>query len=307
MRIVFMGTPSFAEKPLQRLYNDGHDIAAVFTQPDKPKNRGMKITCSPVKKLATSHGTPVYQPASLRDGVADEILRSLDCELVVVVAYGKILPRAMLEIPPLGCINIHGSLLPKYRGAAPVQWAVLNGETETGVTSMFISEELDAGDVLLTKKTIIGENESAGELFERLSVLGADLLSETIGEISRGRALRIPQDLDAVSYAPPLSKDLSPIDWRNTAHSIKCKVRGLNPWPVATTVICGTIFKVYSVDISGEKSVKQPGEIVSMGKNGIEIACADTTVIIKDLQAPGGRRMAASDYLRGKPNLMLNA
>jgi len=164
---------------------------------------------------------------------------------------------------------------------------------------MFISEELDAGDVLLTKKAEIGEDETAGELFERLSVLGADLLSETIGEIARGSALRVPQDLAAVSYAPPLSKDLSPIDWRNTAHSIKCKVRGLNPWPVATTEIRGTTFKVYSVDISGEKPVKQPGELVSAGKNGIEIACADTTVIIKDLQAPGGRRMAASDYLRG--------
>ena len=299
MRIVFMGTPSFAVKPLRRLYNDSHDIAAVFTQPDKPRNRGMKITRSPVKELAISKGTPVYQPASLRDGVADEILRSLSCELLVVVAYGKILPHVMLETPPSGCINIHGSLLPKYRGAAPVQWAILNGETETGVTSMFITEELDAGDMLYAKKTMIGDNESAGELSERLSVLGADLLSETIDAISRGAAARVPQDNSAVTYAPPLSKEISPIDWNNTAFRIKCKVRGLDPWPIATTAIRGTIYKVFSVEIGGGKPTMPPGEIVSAGKHGIEIACADTTVIIKEIQAPGGRRMTASDYLRG--------
>ena len=299
MRIVFMGTPEFACKPLQRLYDYGHDIAGVFTQPDKPKNRGMKIDYTPVKELALLHGTPVFQPASLRDGTASEALRGLDCDLAVVVAYGKILPREMLEAASFGCVNIHGSLLPKYRGAAPIQWSVLNGEIRTGVTSILMSEELDAGDILLTKETEIGEEETSGELYSRLSELGAELLSETIDAILHKKIVRISQDHDAATFAPPLSKSMSPIDWNETASTIKCKVRGLNPWPVATAEIRGKTYKVYSVDTSDRKTSNLPGEIVSAGKNGIEVACSDTTVIIKELQAPGGKRMAASDYLRG--------
>jgi len=304
MRIVFMGTPSFAAAPLERLYRDGHDIAGVFTQPDKPRHRGMKVSFSPVKELALERGTPVYQPPSLRDGQALEFLRELKSELIVVVAYGKILPREILELPPIGCINVHASLLPKYRGAAPIQWAVLNGERETGVTTMYMAEGLDTGDMLYAKTTPIGENETAGELYDRLSVLGADLLSETVNALSRGDAVRIPQNDAKATLAPPLKKDMSPIDWTDTALNIKCKVRGLNPWPVATAELApGTTYKIFSVDISDKKTSVNPGEIISSGRDGLEIACADGTVIIKELQAPGSKRMAAADYLRGNPIL----
>jgi len=299
MRIAFMGTPAFAEKALERLYADGYDITCVFTQPDKPRSRGMKMTSCPVKDLAVSHGTPVYQPFSLKDGVALESLRKHDCDLLAVVAYGKILPRDLLELPEHGAINIHASLLPKYRGAAPVQWAVLNGEKETGVTSQFISCEVDAGDILFVKKTEIGEDETAGELFERLSFLSAELLSETIEAISRGEVSPVPQDVSQVTYAPLLTKEMSPIDWADTAYRIKHKVLGLNPWPVATALLDGTLFKVYRVATGDNNTTKHPGEIVSAGKQGIEVACTDGTVVIKELQVSGGKRMTAAEYLRG--------
>jgi len=302
-----MGTPAFAERSLERLYADGHDIACVFTQPDKPRSRGMHVTSCPVKELAVLHGTPVYSPLTLKDGAAADALLKHDCELIAVVAYGRILPRDILELPPYGAINVHGSLLPKYRGAAPVQWAVLNGDKETGVTTQFISEELDSGDILFTKKTAIGEDETSGELFERLSYLSAELLSETIDAVSRGEAVPVPQDVSKVSYAPMLTKEMSPIDWTETADRIKRKVCGLNPWPVATTRLGGTLYRVFRAGI-GEKQenaceerkhAMRPGEIVSAGKQGIEVACSDGTVIIKELQVSGGKRMTAGEYLRG--------
>ena len=299
MRIVFMGTPDFAKKSLERLYCDKHDIAGVFTQPDKPRNRGMKLSYSPVKELALEHGTPVYQPVSLRDFDVAGIVRELKCELITVVAYGKLLPPEILRIPPYGCINIHGSLLPKYRGAAPIQWAVINGERETGVTSQYMGETLDSGDILQIKKTQIGENETAGELFERLGILGAELLSETVDSISSGNAARKPQNNDEATFAPMIGKDLSPVDWTETAHVIKCKVRGLNPRPAATASLGGTVYKIFSVDITDAVTGKVPGEIVSAGDHGIEVACANGTVIIKELQTPGGKRMSAADYLKG--------
>jgi len=299
MRIVFMGTPEFAKKPLERLYFDGHDIAGVFTQPDKPSKRGMKVTFNPVKELAMSRGTPVFQPASLRAPPVVDTLRELRCDVITVVAYGKILPQEVLDLPPLGCINIHGSLLPKYRGAAPIQWAVINGETETGVTSMFMEAELDSGDMLYVKKTKIGENETAGDLYDRLSVLGAELISETIGAVSGGEAVGTPQNHFDATFAPPLNKSMSPIDWSETAARIKNKVRGLNPWPVATAEFNGIIYKVFSVDVSNFNTPYSPGEVVSANENGLEVACADGTVIIRELQAPGGKRMSAADYIRG--------
>ena len=294
-----MGTPEFAGISLKRLYDDGHDVAAVFTQPDRPRSRGMKLLYGPVKEMALKHGTPVHQPSTFKDGAATEILLGLNCELIAVVAYGRLLPHSVLDIPPRGCINIHGSLLPKYRGAAPVQWAVLNGEKETGVTSMYMAPQLDAGDIIGVKRTLIGDDETAGELLMRLGVLGAGLLSETVEAVSDGTAVRQPQNHDEATYAPPLGKDMSGIDWTLSAFNIKCKVRGLNPWPAATAEFGGKTYKVFEVDISGKKSGKEPGEIVSAGSDGLEIACADGAVIIKELQAPGGRRMAAADYLRG--------
>ena len=302
MRIVYMGTPGFAVPSLERLFRDGHDIAGVFTQPDRPKNRGMKVSFSPVKEFALEHGISVYQPTVLRDAEGLELLRGLKCDLIAVVAYGKLLPREILELPPLGCVNIHGSILPKYRGAAPIQWAVLNGERQTGVTSMYMSEELDAGDILMCKKTLIDEDETAGQLHDRLSTLGAELLSETVSAIENGAAVRIPQDHSEATFAPPLSKDMSPIDWTKSAHAIKCRVRGLNPWPVATAQLQpGTVCKIFSVDCSDRTHGAAPGEIVAAGAHGIDIACLDGTVTIRELQAPGGKRMAAAEYLRGNP------
>jgi len=301
MKIVFMGTPVFAQVPLERLYDEGYDLAAVFTQPDKPRSRGLKVTFSPVKECAIAHGTPVYQPSTLRDGTAAEIIRSLGCDLIVVVAYGRLLPNEILDIPPLGAINIHGSLLPMYRGAAPIQWAILRGESETGLTSMYISEQLDSGDILLTTRTKIGEKETAGDLISRLSHMGAELLSETLKAISSGEAVRIKQNHDEATFAPPLTKEMSQIDWSGSARSIINKIRGLNPWPVATTAISGRIFKIYSAEQGSGSAAFCPGVVVSTGKQGIEIACGDGSIIIKELQAPGGKRMSSYDYLRGNP------
>ena len=296
-----MGTPEFAAKSLEQLYRDGYDIAGVFTQADKPKNRGMKLSYSPVKELAVSRGTTVYQPNTLKDKNALEIIKNLHCDLIVVVAYGKLLPQEILDIPPLGCINIHASILPKYRGAAPIQHAILCGETETGVTSMYLSAAMDSGDIISIKKTAIGENETSTDLFEKLSILGAQLLSETVAEISKGSANRVSQNPDEVTYAPLLRKDMSPIDWSKSAHEIKCAVRGLQPWPVATMELGGQTLKVFEVDVTKTSTGETSGSIISYGEHGIEIACADGTVIVKQIQASGSKRMSAADYLRGNP------
>ena len=324
MRIVFMGTPWFAAASLERLYIDGHDVAGIVTQPDKPARRGMTVNFSPVKQTALSHNTPVYQPFSLRDKVFIEELYKLKCDVFVVVAYGKLLPADILGIPPLGCVNIHGSLLPKYRGAAPVQWAVLNGETQTGVTSMYMAEEIDSGDILLSEKTKIGENETAEELYARLSILGAGLLSKTLTGLQRGEIVRTPQNSSDATYAPALSKDMAPVDWTKTAAQIDCAVRGLTPWPVASAALGGIVFKLHAVEIcaadsygtdvsaddasgpdaSGTTADYQPGDIISADRNGIKVACLDGAILIKELQAPGGKRMTAADYLRGHPDLI---
>jgi len=295
MKIVFMGTPEFARKSLERLYNDGHDITGVFTRADKPRSRGMKVSYSPVKELALKHGSQVHQPAKLSAGLFENI----DCDLIAVVAYGKLLPKEILEIPALGCINIHGSLLPKYRGASPVQNAILCGEKETGVTSMYLSEGMDDGDILYTGTTQIGEDETAGELSERLGVMGAELLSFTVDMIGRGEAAGSPQSHNEATFAPLLTKDISPIDWSKNAYEIKCKVRGLIPWPVATMELGGKVLKVFSVDITANQTSITPGSVVPSGKSRLEVACKDGTVIINELQAPGGRRMSAAEYLRG--------
>lgn len=296
-----MGTPEFAAESLARLYNTDHDIVAVFTQPDRPKNRGMKTSFSPVKQIALEHNTPVYQPLTLKDNDTADIIKQLQCDLIVVVAYGRLIPRDILDIPPFGCINIHASILPKYRGASPIQHAILNGETETGVTSMYLSEEMDAGDIILIKKTLIGDDETAADLFSRLSLLGAELLIETVNAIESNTALPIPQNHSDATYAPLLKKDMSPIDWTKCAHEIKCMVRGLFPWPSATMDINGKTIKVLSVDITNNKVSVSPGNIVSLGQDGIEVACSDGTVFIKELQAPGGKRMYATEFLKGNP------
>ena len=302
MRIVFMGTPEFASVSLAELIGCGYEIAGVFTQPDKAKGRGMELSFSPVKERALDHGIPVFQPAKMRDGTALRMLKSLDPDLVVVVAYGRILPDDLLEVPPLGTINVHGSLLPKYRGAAPIQWSVLNGEETTGVSTMYLASEMDAGDVILTDETEIGLYETSGELYERLSRMGADLLVKTLEMIEKGTAPRIPQDHSKATYAPMLDKSLCPIDFRKPARAVIKWIYGLQPWPVATAELGGTVLKVFSAKLTGNAADCHPGTVTATGTEGIEIACGDgQTVLITELQAPGKKRMPAADYLRGHP------
>jgi len=294
-----MGTPAFACPTLEALYKAGHDICAVITQPDKPKGRGQQLAPPPVKELALEHGTPVYQPRTLKDGTATQLIRDLAPELIVVVAYGKILPKDILDTPPYGCINLHPSLLPKYQGAAPIQWAILNGDSVTGVSIMALSEGLDTGDVLSQEETAIGPEETAGELFDRLSVWGAKLLADTIPAIAAGTIVHVPQDQTLATYARPLRKELSPVDWTKLGQEIINQIRGLNPWPMATTEIGDKILKLHAAHVGQGSGT--PGAILSAGAAGLEIACGDGSVVITRLQAPGKKPMAVADYLRGNP------
>ncbi|MBQ2606823.1 MAG: methionyl-tRNA formyltransferase [Oscillospiraceae bacterium] len=299
MRIVFMGTPEFAVASLKRLVEDGHEICGVFTQPDKPKNRGMKLVFPPVKEFALSQGLPVFQPESMKKESAVELLRSLKPELSVVAAYGQILPEEALQVPTLGSINVHASLLPRYRGAAPINWAILNGETETGVTIMHMAKKLDAGDIVTVRRTPIDPNEDAEMLFARLAELGAQLLSETIPLIESGAATRTPQDEAQSTYAPMLSRALSPIDWKRPSRVILDQIRGLIPWPVASTVLDGKTLKIYQAQPC--KATNEVPGMMRAVKGGIEAACGDgQSILITFLQPEGGKRMSASAYLNGR-------
>ena len=295
-----MGTPDIAATCLKQILSDGFDVVGVYTQPDRPKGRGMKLVASPVKQLAQEAGIPVFQPENFREEETIAQLRALKPDVCAVVAYGRILPKSVLDIPPLGCVNIHASLLPRYRGSAPYQWAVLDGLKETGVTAMYLVREMDAGDIIDVSKTPIGENETAGELLDRLAVLGAALLSKTLARFAAGEKITpTPQDPSLVSYAPMLDKTLCPIDWSKTAHQVHAQVRGLHPWPVATMELEGKTFKVHETRVvSGEGN---PGSILELNKNGLVIACGEGAVEIRSLQAEGGKRMAAPDYFRGHP------
>lgn len=300
MRIVFMGTPDFAACSLKKLMDDGFDVVGVFCQPDKPKNRGHKLAACAVKELALEK-IPVYQPEKLRDGEAYKLLRELAPELIVVVAYGRILPDDILALPKYGCINVHGSLLPAYRGSAPIQRAVINGDAVTGVSTMYLASEMDAGDVIYTAETEIGPTETSGELFDRLAVMGAELLVKTVRDIEAGTAPRTPQEHEKATYAPPLSKDESPIDWTKSASMVLKHIYGMQPWPCATAELGGTMFKIYAAELCGT-SAKAPGTVIAAGKKGIEVVCGDGEVLrITELQAAGGKRMAAGAYLLGHP------
>ena len=300
MRIVFMGTPDFAAASLQRLIDEKFDIAGVFTQPDKPKGRGMELAYSPVKELALANGLPVYQPAKMRDGTALEIIKELAPDILAVVAYGRILPDDILAVPRYGAVNVHGSLLPKYRGAAPIQWAVLNGDKVTGVSTMYLASEMDTGDVIYTAETEIGEFETSGELFDRLKVMGAELLCRTLRDIDSGIAPRTPQEHDKASYVKMLDKSLSPIDWNKDARGVIKWIYGMQPWPVATAELDGAVYKIFAAVYTDTHTDKAPGAIIATGKDGIEVACGGgETVMIKELQAPGKKRMSAADFLRG--------
>ncbi len=304
MNIVFMGTPDFAVPALRALIDSKHSVSAVFTQPDKPKGRGHKLTPPPVKLLAEENKIAVYQPNSLKKD-ADEyikLIKDINPDIIVVAAYGKILPKEVLEIPRLGCVNIHGSLLPKYRGAAPIQWAVLNGDEETGITTMLMDEGIDTGDILLAEKTAIGENETSSELFERLSLMGAELLLKTIDALQSGEITPKKQDNTQATYAQMLSKDLSRIDFNSPVNKVHKKICGLSDWPCAVTELNGKRLKVYRSEIvSDTKPDAVPGEIIN--ENNLTVACIDGCVRLVEVQAEGSKRMSAEDYLRGRPVL----
>lgn len=299
MKILFMGTPDFAVPSLEALLTAGHTICGVFTQPDKPKNRGMKLLPTPVKECALSHGLPVFQPEKLRDGTALAQIQALAPELIVVAAYGRILPQNILDCPPKGCINVHSSLLPKYRGAAPINWAILNGEKETGVTIMHMAAALDAGDVISRLATSIGPDETAPELTARLAELGGKLLSETVAQIEAGTAVRIPQEEAQATLAPMLDKELSPLDFSKSAQTLHDQVRGLLPWPAAVAQVGETRCKIFATKV--EKQTGVPGTVLEAGKNGLVVACGENALRIVELQPDGGKRMRSADYLRGHP------
>ena len=300
MRIVFMGTPDFASASLKKLIDEKFDVVGVFTQPDKPKGRGMELCASPVKELALENGLPVFQPVKMRDGTALAQIKALEPDILVVVAYGRILPDDILAVPKYGAINVHGSLLPKYRGAAPIQWAVLNGDKVTGVTTMYLASEMDTGDSIYTAETEIGEYETSGELFDRLKDMGAELLVKTLRDIDVGTAPRTPQDHSKASYVTMLDKSICPIDWNKTPREVLKHIYGLQPWPVATMELEGKTVRVFAAKYTDGKTEKTPGAVVSTDKGGLEIACANgETLLITELQAPGKKRMGAEDYLRG--------
>lgn len=293
-----MGTPDFAVPSLQALLDRRDEVCAVFTQPDKPKGRGHKLMPPPVKELALQHSLPVYQPATLRDEGVQAQIRALAPEAIVVVAYGKILPQAVLDVPPLGCVNVHGSLLPKYRGAAPIQWAVINGEEATGVTTMFMGAGVDTGDMLLRRETAIGPEETAGQLFDRLKDMGAQLLAETLSGLEKGELRPIPQNHEEATLAPMLQKELSQIDWTRPAGDIHNLIRGLNPWPCAVAVLEGRRLKLLGSRVA--EASGEPGE--ARCENGeLLVCCGEKSLVIIELQTPEGKRMSGKSYLLGHP------
>ncbi|MBQ6249865.1 MAG: methionyl-tRNA formyltransferase [Oscillospiraceae bacterium] len=301
MRILFMGTPDFAVASLRALVEAGHEICGVFTQPDKPKNRGHKMTPPPVKEYALTQNLPVFQPLKMKDGTALAIVQELKPELIVVAAYGRILPEEILQAAPYGAINVHSSILPKYRGAAPINWAILNGETVTGDTIMYMAKELDAGDIIRCAETAIDPDEDAQELTARLAELGAKTLVDVVADMGRGNLARTPQDHSRSTYAPMLDKTLSPMDFKRSAQALHNQVRGLIPWPCATMELQGKTVKVFPTQV-GEETSAAPGTVVAADKRGIAVACGDGRVLrVTELQPEGGKRMAAAAYLAGHP------
>ncbi len=298
MRVVYMGTPDFAVAPLKKLIGNGYDVVGVFTQPDKPVGRKAILTPPPVKVVALENNIPVFQPDSLKNGEGVKLLKQLNPDICVVVAYGKILPDDFLNFPRYGCINIHGSILPEYRGASPIQCSVINGNEYAGVTSMQMDTGLDTGDILFVEKTKILENETTGELYERLTHIGADLLIKTLEAIEDGTAVPVKQDDSKSSYAPMLSKAMSPVNWSDSAQKVHNQIRGLDPWPVAQTVLDGKTLKLFRSQIIETVNGKS-GEAFSL-KEGLAIACGDgKAVLVSEVQFEGKKRMKSADFLRG--------
>jgi methionyl-tRNA formyltransferase len=298
-RILFMGTPAFALPSLRLLHEKKYPIIGVVTQPDRPKGRGLKEVAPPVKILAQEFGLPVFQPQKVKDESFLEIIGKLSPDMIVLVAFGQILPKAIIDYPPLKCLNIHPSLLPKYRGAAPLNWQIIHGETKTGVTIMLMDEGLDSGDILLQEETILGATETYGELHDRLAQLGATLLIKTIEQIFDGTIKRKPQDASSATFAPRLTKETGKINWNDKVSDIVNLIRGLSPTPTAYTYLDGLSLKIFTADVQTQKVNQPPGTIGSLNDAGLPVAASDGYVILKDVQLAGKKRMLIDDFLRG--------
>lgn len=298
-RTIFMGTPDFACPTLQKLLDRDANLVAVVTQPDRPKGRGQKLLPPPVKELAGQHGIPVYQPLKVRDPDFVDIIRELKPDVIIVVAFGQLLPKALLDIPPHGCINVHASLLPRYRGAAPLNWSIINGEAETGVTTMLMDVGLDTGDMLLTRKTPLDENEGIQALHDRMAVMGAELLAETLDRLATGDIVPQPQDSAASCYAPMLKKEDGIIDWHTDARTIHNRVRGLAVWPGACTTIDNQTVKIFRTSVG--KGSGKPGTVLQAAKEQFEVACLSGSLFLHELQLAGKKRLECASFLAGCP------
>ncbi len=301
LRIIFMGTPDFAVPALQALMDNHENVVAVVSQPDRPKGRGRKLTAPPIKELAITAGITVIQPTKVKTELVKQ-LEPFKPDLIIVAAYGRILPSSILTLPRLGCLNIHGSLLPKYRGAAPIQWAVLNGESVTGITIMQMDTGLDTGDILLTSKLTIEDLDTSATMFTKMADIGGKLIILALNKLRAGKLTAKKQDEQLASLAPPLSKQASLIDWHNPAAQIGCQIRGLDPWPLAHTTMAGKKLRLFStLTTEGTGKKTPPGTIIKADKNGLLIACATDALLVKELQLEGKKRMQVSSFIQGRP------
>ena len=299
MKILFMGTPAFACVSLQALTNAGHEIAGVFTRADAPQGRGMKLIPPPVKTLALALGIPVHQPVKLRDGTALSLIRGIAPDLIAVVAYGRLLPEDILISAPRGCVNVHGSLLPKYRGAAPIQWAIAHGETETGVTTQHMARGMDEGDMIFSDRTPILPRDTAGSLHDRLMDMGARLLVRTVEALERGHAPRVPQNENEATYAPPVTREHARIDWTRSAAALDCHIRAFHPWPVAHTAAGGAVLRIHAAEPADRGIADEPGSVFFSEEGGLFVSCGEGSLHITLLQAQGGKPMRPQEFLRG--------
>lgn len=294
-----MGTPDFAVGTLEEIIKAGHEVALVVTQPDKPKGRGKAMQFTPVKECALKHGIEVFQPVKVRESANVEYLRKFNADIMIVVAFGQILPKSILDMPKYGCVNVHASLLPKYRGAAPIQWAVINGEEVTGVTTMLMDDGIDTGDMIAKRQVRLDENETGGSLFDKLADVGAKLCVETMDMLLNGTAEFTPQDNEASTHTAMIHKELGEIDWNKSAVEIERLIRGLNPWPSAYTHLNGKTFKIWQAKVLDENSDKEPGNISKINKNDFCVQTGDGQLILKEVQLEGKKRMDAGSFLRG--------
>lgn len=299
MKILFMGTPGFAVSCLEALYKSNHEVVAVVTQPDRPKGRGKKVLPPPVKVKAMEYGTEVLQPEKIRDKAYIEAIKAMDFDCIVVVAFGQLLPKEILDLPKKGCINVHASLLPKYRGAAPINWVIVDGEEETGITTMYMNEGLDTGDMILKEEVNIEDDMTAGQLHDVLAEVGAKVLIETLDLIAIDKAPRTPQNDSESCYASMLSSKTGLIDWKNSAKDIYNLVRGLNPWPVAYTMYKGKKMKVWKCKIAEANKADEPGKILKVDKTGIYVSTGNGIILIEEIQLPNSRKMTVDEYIRG--------